>query len=161
MKVRPVHLLHSGIVLAVLIQLGFAAAFLADAVGANRTYNALVAHHVTVPAQAGLCSGNRPGRYHLTTRSPSLCAVEYSYAGRTYHDVVGNSDPREFVIDPQNVSYRMSEAAFRNGPVEKIGDLVFASLLLAGALSMTTVHQIHLRRRRKAGRTVRLAPGPA
>jgi hypothetical protein len=42
---------------------------------------------------------------------------------------------------------RMSEVAFDKGPEETTGDIVIAALLVLGAVTVTVVHQVHLRRR--------------
>jgi hypothetical protein len=53
-----------------------------------------------------------------------------------------------FFVDPQNTSYRMNEVNFEKGFQAIGGDLVFASVLIFGALAVTFVHLEHLRDKR-------------
>ena len=148
MRLRPFHLLHSAIVLVVLVLVGFGSAFLADAISANRTYDRLAAHHVVVKANVVYCTGRPAGR--LFGRSGGyVCLVSYTYAGQTFQASIPGADPKIFYVDPADPAYRMSEASFRNGPRETTGDVVIASLLFCGAVAITTVHQVHLYRRRR------------
>jgi hypothetical protein len=139
------HILHCGVATAVGVQLGFAGAFVADAIGANHTYDTLAAHHVVVKAQTVACY-RVGGRYS----SGPLCNVSYNYHGEDFSAVIGYRQQRAFYIDPLNTSFRMSQATFANGPREVTSDIVFAALLVSGATLMTSVHQIHLRRRRRS-----------
>jgi hypothetical protein len=56
LKLRPIHVVHGTIVLAVLACLGFGVAFLADAAGTNRAYDALAAHHQVIKPHLDYCS---------------------------------------------------------------------------------------------------------
>ncbi len=151
MKLRRAHFFHSSVVLAVLVQLAFAGAFLADAVMTNGTYDALAAHRVAVTGQGDCYYLVRPSRGG-NIGPPNVCQVAYSYQGHTYSALIAASAPKIFYIDPRDPQYRMNEAAFAKGPVEITGDVVIAVLLLCGATAVTVAHQLHLRRRRHARR---------
>jgi hypothetical protein len=157
MRIRLFHIVHSAIVLMVLAMTGFGSAFLADAVGANQTYDALAAHHVAVKANVLYCNG-RPRFTPAYYRRYYICFVSYSYGGRTYQTAMPGFDPKVFYVNPENPSDRMSAAVFANGPREITGDIAIASLLILGAALVTTVHQVHLYRWRQARRrSTRLA----
>jgi hypothetical protein len=146
MRVRRRHVLHVGVILAVVLQLAFAGAFLADASQTNRAYDALAAHRVTVTARTVGCvfvgSISRSGNY-----SGHVCRVAYSYQGQQFSAVIGFNQTRTFYVDPLDTALRMNMASFDNGPDETTGDLIIAALLLFGALTVTVLHQIHVRRR--------------
>jgi hypothetical protein len=150
-RVRPRHVIHVGLVLAVLIQLGFAGAFIADAAGANRTYDALAAHRVKVTARIIACAyyAPRPQGYGFSGR---VCRVEYHYRNHKYSAVINYDQTRRYYVDPQDPTIAENVETFAGGPEEVGGDLTFAGLLLAGALLITSVHQWHLYRRRRARR---------
>jgi hypothetical protein len=150
MRIRPIHLLHSTVLLVVAVMLGFAGAFFADAAGTNRTYEALAAHRVAVPAHVVYCNG-RPGM--TRTRTGYWCSVRYSYADNNYSGTLPWADPKVELVDPRDPQYRMSEAIFRHGPVAITGDLIFGSLLLFGACAVTGTHQYHLYLRRRHARS--------
>lgn len=150
MKLRRVHVSHSAVVLAVIVLVGFAAAFLADAAMTNDTYDALAAHHVAVTAQTIKCFYRpRPSR-GSSVGPPNLCQVRYSVKGHTFYAAIAATAPKVFYVDPSDPGHRMNQLAFAKGPLEVTGDIVIAILLLSGAAAVTTVHQIHLRRRRRA-----------
>ncbi len=48
MRIGRRHVVHVSVLVAVLVQLGFASAFLVDAAQTNRTYDALAARHVAL-----------------------------------------------------------------------------------------------------------------
>lgn len=141
------NVVHCAVLLAVAVQVGFAVAFLLDAHWAETAYSALAAHHVRVPAQTARC-----GQFLTSTRPNTYkhaCLVTYSFQGKKYSDVMPYNQPRAFYIDPLNPSDRMSVGNFAHGPTGRTADIVFASLLLSGAVLVTIVHQMHLRRRRQ------------
>jgi hypothetical protein len=146
MGIRRRHLLHSAVSIVVLVQLGFAAAFLADATQTNRTYHALAARHVAVNGHVQGCAwigGQRGVLDHM-------CRVDYSFRGAEFSALIPYGQPSTYFVDPQNVSVRMSKVHFEGGPEETTFDIVFALLLVAGASVVTTVHLVHLRRKRGA-----------
>jgi hypothetical protein len=147
MRLRAVHVLHSGVVLAVLVLLGFASAFLVDALQANSTYDALAAHRVAVRGHVIGCFDVQAGI--VAGYGARGCRVGYSYKDRSFSAMIGDNQSRTFYVDPLDTAYRMNSATFSNGPVEVTGDIVIAVALFAGAALITTVHQIHLYRRRK------------
>jgi hypothetical protein len=133
------------VVVAVLLQLGFAAAFLLDASQTNRTYDALSAHRVTVTAHTLGCafvgSVGRSGNY-----SGHVCRVGFGYQGQQFTAYIPFGQNETFYVDPVDTSMRMSKASFDKGPEETTGDIVIAALLLAGAVIVTVLHQRHIRR---------------
>jgi len=157
-KIRLIHVLHSTVVLAVLVQLGFAAAFLVDKHSSDHAYSQLAANHVRVPAQVQSC-GRVTTAYRGGTSQLS-CRVTYSYAGKQYYAVIPEAQPKAFYVDPQDPSNRMNVGYFEGGPTAHTADTVFASLLIFGAALVTGVHLLHLRRRRRwrGRRSRRAAP---
>jgi len=145
-RIRRPHVLHGFVVLAVLVQLGFAAAFLVDAAETNTTYDALANHRVAVHGQQVACSAIVGGRLRYVMAV--ICRVDYTYAGVSYTAEIPRGEPATFYVDPVNTAYRMNEVSFEKGPTETVGDLVIASLLVFGALAVTIVHLEHLRARR-------------
>jgi hypothetical protein len=137
--------LHVGVLIAVLLQLGFAAAFLVDASQTNRAYDALSAHRVPVSAHTLGCafvgSVGRSGHY-----AGHVCRVGYTYQGQQFTAYIPYGQDETFYVDPNDTSLRMSKTSFDKGPEETTGDLVIAALLLSGAVTVTVLHQIHLRR---------------
>jgi hypothetical protein len=133
------------VVVAVLLQLGFAAAFLVDAGQTNRTYDALSAHRVAVAAHTLGCafvgSVGRSGNY-----SGHVCQVGFSYRDQQFTAYIPYGQNETFYVDPLDSSVRMSEVSFDKGPEETTGDIVIAALLVAGAVMVTVLHQIHIRR---------------
>lgn len=145
MRVRRRHVLHIGVVLAVLPQLGFATAFLVDAHETNKTYDALAGHRVTLTAHTlGCAFVGRPAR--TLTYTGHICRVSYSYQGQEFISYIPFGQTETFYVDPLNTALRMNKVSFDKGPEETTGDIVIAVLLLLGALIVTTLHQIHLRR---------------
>jgi hypothetical protein len=146
MRVHRRHVLHVGVIVAVVLQLGFAGAFFVDASQTNRAYDALAAHRVALTARTIGCvfvgSISRTGNY-----SGHVCRVAYSYQGQQFTAVIGSNQTRTFYVDPHDTALRMNKASFDNGPDETTGDLVIAALLLFGALTVTVLHQVHVRRR--------------
>jgi hypothetical protein len=134
------------VIIAVLLQLGFAAAFFVDANQTNRTYDALAAHRVVVMShRIGCAYVGRPGRFGVN--SGNVCEVGYSYRGEQFTAYIPFAQPGTFYVDPDNPAMRMSEVAFDKGPEQSTGDIVIAVLLVLGAVTVTAVHQVHLRRR--------------
>ena len=140
------HVVDGFVVLVVLIQLGFAVAFLVDAAETNNTYDALAGHRVAVHGHSVGCFVITTGRYQ--TNTTQICRVDYRYAGRTFTAVIPYGETTTFFVDPRNLSYRMNEANFEDGPAATTGDLAFASVALLGALAVTAVHLGHLHQRR-------------
>jgi len=139
---------HGFVVFAVLIQLGFAIAFLVDAAETNRTYDALSSHRAAVRGHSVGCVVIVTGRLsNITTR---ICRIDYQYSGQAFTAVIPYGETTTFFVDPQNTSYRMNEVNFEKGPEATVGDLVFASVLGFGALAVTIVHLEHLRERRSS-----------
>jgi len=133
------------VIVAVLLQLGFAAAFLVDASQTNRTYDALSAHRVTAPAHTIGCAFvgtvGRSGNY-----SGHVCQVGYSYRGQQFTAYIPYGQDETFYVDPIDTSLRMSKVSFDKGPEETTGDMVIAAWLLSGAVIVTVLHQLHIRR---------------
>jgi hypothetical protein len=146
MNLRRIHIFHSAAAIGVAVQLGFAVAFLVDALTVNQTYNAVAAHRVEVTAQTTGCFSVR--------RGPSTCSVTYSFAGHDFTAVIPATSSKQFYVDSLNTRYRMNASSFAHGPVEITGDIVIAVLLVLGAVAITVAHQLHLRRRRRAHRHV-------
>jgi hypothetical protein len=132
--------------------LGFAGAFLADALRANSTYDALAAHRVALTGHVVGCFDIQTGRTGASYGA-EVCRLDYSYKGQNFSSVIGFNQPKVFYVDPLDTSYRMDKATFSNGPVEVTGDIVFFVLLILGAILVTTAHQIHLYQRRKRQHT--------
>ena len=141
MKLRRIHILRSAAAVGVVVQLGFAAAFLGDALMVNQTYDAVAAHRVEVTAQTTGC--------FYVRRGPSTCDVTYSFAGHGFIAVIPATSSKQFYVDSVNTRYRMNASTFAHGPVEITGDIVIAVLLVLGAAAVTVAHQLHLRRRRR------------
>jgi hypothetical protein len=146
MKLRRIHIFHSAAVVGVAVQLGFAAAFLGDALMVNRAYDAVAAHRVEVTAQTTECLYGR--------RGVNTCDVTYSFAGHDFTAVIPAAWPKQFYVDSLNTRYRMDASTFGRGPVEITGDIVVAVLLVLGALMVTVIHQLHIHRRRRMRRQV-------
>jgi hypothetical protein len=146
MRIGRRHVVNGFVVLAVLVQLGFAIAFLVDAAETNTTYDALAAHRVAVRGQTVGCVVVVTGRQQ--NYSSRLCRVDYRYGGHTFTAVTPYGQTTTFFVDPLNTSYRMNEVNFEKGPEATIGDVVFASVSVFGALAVTAVHLDHLRTRR-------------
>jgi hypothetical protein len=141
------HAVHGFVIAAVLIQLGFAIAFLVDANQTNATYDALVNHRVAVQGRSVGCvviaSGGRNLNY-----SPRICRIDYQYSGQAFTAVIPYGQAETFLVDPLNTSYRMNEVNFEKGAEATVGDIVFASVSLFGAVAVTVVHLEHLRQKR-------------
>jgi len=133
------------VVIAVLLQLGFAAAFLVDARQTNRTYDALSAHRVAVAAHMlGCAFVGRVGSSGSYTGH--VCRVGYSYRGQPFTAYIPYGQNETFYLDPLDTSLRMSKVSFEKGPEETTGDIVIATLLLSGAFVVAVLHQLHIRR---------------
>jgi hypothetical protein len=143
MRIGHRHVLHGSVLIAVLVQLGFATAFLVDAAQTNRTYDALAAHHVALTGRVLGCAA-------VTTLRGSgtrFCRVGYRYHDREFTAVIPARQTTTLYVDPGDTSVRMNKSSFDKGPEERDGDLVLAGLLLGGAALVTVVHVAHLRRR--------------
>ncbi len=68
------HAIHGFVWVAVLIQLGFAIAFLVDAAETNSTYDALASHRIAVRGHSVGCVTVVTGRNLIGRR---LCRVDY------------------------------------------------------------------------------------
>jgi hypothetical protein len=143
--------LHVGVVLAVVLQVGFAAAFLVDARQTNRTYDALAAHHVTITATVLGCAF--AGRNRFGGYTGHICRVGYDYQGQHFTAYIPFGQTPTFYIDPRDTSLRMSRVSFEKGPEETIGDIAIAAVLVVGAVAVTVFHLVHTHRRsrRRAG----------
>ncbi len=146
-RIRRRHLLHSAVSVAVLVQLGFAAAFLIDAAGTSRTYDALAARHVSLNGRVRGCASIGTARY-----SARMCRVDYHYRATTFSALVPSGQSTTVLVDPSDTSIRMTKTNYDGRLGETTVDLVLASVLLVGATSMTAVHVLHVRRRRARGR---------
>src|SRR5580704_15561643 len=121
MRVGRHQAVHGFVVIVVLIQLGFAIAFLVDAAETNTTYDALVNHRVAVQGYSVGCAVIVTGRY--SNYSARLCRVDYRYSARTFTAVIPYGETKTFFVDPSNTSYRMNEVNFEKGPQATVGDL--------------------------------------
>jgi hypothetical protein len=137
---------HWFVVIVVLIQLGFAVAFFVDAAETNRTYDALALHRVAVRGHSVGCVVIVRGRF--STNGAQICRIDYSYSGQDFTAVIPSGETTTFFVDPLNTSYRMNEVNFEKGPTATVGDLVFASVAVLGALAVTAVHLEHQREQR-------------
>ncbi len=153
MEVRRPHVVHGFVVLAVLIQLGFAIAFIVDAAETNSAYDAISSDHVVVHGHSLGCATFATGT--LRSYRTTLCRVDYRYADQTFSSVIPYGETMTFYIDPRDTSYRMDQVTFDKGPEATAGDLAFASVAGFGALAVTVVHLEHLRVQRLARRGIR------
>ena len=149
-RARGPGVLHGFVAVVVVIQLGFATAFLVDAARTNATYEALVADHATVEGRIVGCFVVGTSRTGLS--AARVCRAQYSYGGVTYSAEIPAGQTTMFVVDPRNAADRMDVADFDKGPEETTGDVALAAGLLASAAAVVVVHVAHLRRRRLAGR---------
>jgi hypothetical protein len=143
MRIGRRHVVHVSVLVAVVVQLGFASAFLVDAAQTNRTYDALAAHHVALAGRVRGCA-SVPTVRGFGSR---FCRVGYRYDDQQFTAVIPAGKTTTLYVDPNDTSLRMNESSFDKGPEETDGDLVLAGLLLAGAVLVTVVHVVHLRRR--------------
>jgi hypothetical protein len=153
-KVRPRHVVHSLAVLVVLTQLAFAGLFLADVVTTSATYDGLVAHRVPVTAHLVGCFNIVAFPASAEKAFYDNCYVTYKYRGQEFHAWIDKSWSLVFYVDPLNTSYRMNRTIFNNATENIDSDILFIVLLLLGAIAVTTVHQLHLYRRRRHRRLV-------
>lgn len=116
-----------------------------DAAETNRDYDALALHRVAVRGHSVGCVVIVTGRY--STNNAQICRIDYSYSGQQFTAVIPSGETTTFLVDPLNRSNRMNEANFEKGPTTTVGDLVFASVAVFGALAVTAVHLEHLRER--------------
>lgn len=146
MRIGRHHVVHGFVIAVVLIQLGFATAFLVDAAETNTAYDALVNHRVAVQGHSVGCVVIATGRYQMTTAR--ICRIDYRYSGHAFTAVIPYGQTETFLVDPLNTTYRMNEVNFERGPEATVGDIVFASVSVFGALAVTGVHLEHLRQKR-------------
>jgi hypothetical protein len=139
------------VVVAVVVQLGFAVAFLVDADQTNRVYDALAGHRVAITGQVRGCAEV------VTTRGGGtrFCRVGYDYQGQQFSALLPSGQTTTVYVDPDDPSMRMNKVAFDKGSEETTGDLVLAGVLVLGAISVTAVHVVHLRRGRATSMRVR------
>jgi hypothetical protein len=153
MKVRKHHIVLSTALILVVVQLSLAGAFLADAALTNGTYDALASHRVAV-------SGHLLGCGYTTRRGTSnACRFTYNYQGLSFSFVLPSGEQSTAYVDPANPSIRMPEVNFQGGPTTIVGDLVFASCLIAGAILVAVLHAVHRRRRTRTTRRHVEVPG--
>jgi hypothetical protein len=153
MTIRKHHVVLGTALILVVVQLSLAGAFLADAAQTNGAYNALASHRVAVPGQPLGCSAT-------TRRSASLvCRFTYNYQGLSFNFLLPYGERSTAYVDPADPSIRMPEVNFRGGPTTIVGDLVFASCLISGAILVTVMHEVHRRRRTRTTRHLVKAPG--
>lgn len=152
MKIRKHHVVLSTALILVVVQLSLAVAFLADAAQTNGAYDALASHRVAVSGQLLGCASTR--------RATSLaCRFTYSYQGLSFSFLLPYGEQSTAYVDPADPSIRMPEVNFRGGPTTIVGDLVFASCLIAGAILAVVVHAVHRRRRTQTTRRPVKVPG--
>ncbi|HEY7947442.1 MAG TPA: hypothetical protein VID75_07190 [Acidimicrobiales bacterium] len=144
LRIRRRHLLHSAVSVAVLVQLGFAAAFLVDAAVTNATYDAPAARHVSLNGRVQGCAPYGAPRRTIAR----MCTVDYHYNGATFTTLIALGRSTTVFVDPRDTSKRMTEVDFDGRLEETTVDLVLASVLLVGATTTTTIHLLHIRRRR-------------
>jgi hypothetical protein len=138
--------IHVGVLLAVVVQLGFAAAFFADAANTSHIQDALNAHRVSVTAKTAGCFMVYTGRFNNGTQ---VCHVSYRYRGESFGAVIPYNQSRTFYVDPLDPALHMNKLVYDSGSTEQTGDVIFGALLLFGAALVTAVHQLHMHRRRK------------
>jgi hypothetical protein len=140
MKIRKRHVVLSTALILVVVQLSLAGAFLADAAQTNSAYDALASHRVAVPGQLLGCASTR--------RAASLaCRFAYNYQGLSFSFLLPAGEQSTAYVDPADPSIRMPEVNFQSGPTTTIGDLVFASCLIAGAILVALLHAVDRHRR--------------
>jgi hypothetical protein len=146
-RVRPIHVIHSVAVLAVVTQLVFASLFLADTLQTSASYDALTAHRVQVQAHQVACFG--PGSPNHFAGYFDNCFVTYRYQDHHFHAWIDRSWGLIFYVDPYNTVFRMNKSTYDHATVNINSDIAFAVLLLLGAVLVTIFHQYHLYRRRR------------
>jgi hypothetical protein len=77
-----------------------------------------------------------------------MCTVDYHYNGATFTTLIALGRSTTVFVDPRDTSKRMTEVDFDGRLEETTVDLVLASVLLVGATTTTTIHLLHIRRRR-------------
>jgi hypothetical protein len=153
MKIRKPHVVLSTAVILVVVQLSLAGAFLADAARTNGAYDALTSHRVAVPGQLLGCAFT--GRRAAT----HVCRFAYNYQGFSFSFLLPYGEQSTAVVDPTDPSIRMPEVNFQGGPTTIVGDLVFSSCLIAGAILVAVLHAVHRRRRTQITRRHAKVPG--
>ncbi len=146
MKIRKHHVVLSTALILVVVQLSLAGAFLADAAQTNGAYDALTSHRVAV-------SGRRLGCSYTSRRAlTDTCRFTYNYQGLIFNFLLRYGEQSTAYVDPTDPSIRMPEVNFQGGPTTIVGDLVFASCLIAGAILVAVLHAVHRRRRTQTTR---------
>jgi hypothetical protein len=146
MKIRKHHVVMSTALIFVVAQLSLAGAFLADAAQTNSAYDALATHRVAV-------SGQLLGCADTSRRSTTqVCRFNYDYQGLSFSFLLPYGERSAAYVDPADPSIRMPAVNFQSGPTTIVGDLVFASCLIAGAILVAVLHVVHRRRRTQATR---------
>jgi hypothetical protein len=139
MKIRKHHVVLSTALILVVVQLSLAGAFLADAAQTNSAYDALASHRVAVSGQLLGCASTR--------RAASLaCRFAYDYQGLSFSFLLPAGEQSTAYVDPADPSIRMPEVNFQSGRTTVVGDLVFGSCLIAGAILVAVLHAVHRRR---------------
>jgi hypothetical protein len=153
MRIRKHHVVLSTALILVAVQLSLAGAFLVDAAQTNSGYDALASHRVAVSGQLlGCAYTSRRGAAHL-------CRYRYHYRGLSFSFVLDYGEQSTAYVDPADPSIRMPEVNFQGGPTTIVGDLVFGSCLIAGAILVAAVHTVDRRRRTQATRRLVNVPG--
>jgi hypothetical protein len=145
-RIRPRHVIHSLVVLAVLTQLTFAGLFLADLLTTSATYDGLAEHRVPVTSHLVGCFNavGEPEKFFYDN-----CYVTYKYRDQGFHAWIDKSWSLDFYVDPLDSSYRMNKSIFESATENINSDTLFTILLLLGATVTTALHQLHLYQRRK------------
>jgi hypothetical protein len=151
------HVWHGTVLLIVLVQLGFPVGFLVDAFLTNRTYDTLTTDRIAVAGRIQGCAF--AGESRSDAPLAHVCRVDYDDHGSAFSVVMPFGERTTVYVDPQNTSIRMTEVPFDGGPEETTVDIVLATLLLGGAVIVSTVHLIHLRRRQRRRRQSRHSDG--
>jgi hypothetical protein len=147
MKLRKHHVVLSTALVLVVVQLGLAGAFLADAAQTNDAYDALASHRVSVPGQLLGC-------FFPTRRMSShVCQFDYDYQGSSFSFLLPDGARSTAYVDPIDPSIRMPAINFQGGPTAIVGDLVIASCLIVGAILVAVLHAVHRRRKNSRNAT--------
>jgi len=149
LRVRLRHVVHSLTVLVVATLLVFAGLFLGDLARTSTTYNNLVVHHVAVTGRLFRCFNvtSVPEKF-----SYDNCYVNYTYQHQEFHAWTDKSWGLVFYVDPDNTSYRLNKTIYDNAQENIDSDVLFAILLLGGAVLVTVGHLVYLSRLRRRRR---------
>ena len=149
MRVERHHIVLSGAVIAIGVMLGFAVSFLVDASSTNRAFDALAAHHVALPGHELGCAWVGPSTRASSAPTRMVCRIGYDYRGTGFTEVIGYGQSKTAYVDPTDPEVHMTKVSFDNGPRETTGDLAIASALIAGAIGVGVLHEVHRRRMRR------------